>query len=78
MPASRLRELCARFDLDIGGEPAQHVIKQRDLFVRIAARSSRKQISDPVNDFEAMFGTGAGNRADQFIEHRTAFREGMS
>jgi hypothetical protein len=25
-----------------------------------------------------MFGTGGGNRADQFIEHRSAFRKGMS
>ena len=73
-----LRELCARFDLDISGEPAQHIIEQRYLFVRIAARTSREQISDPVNDFEAMSGTGGGNRADQFIEHRSAFREGMS
>src|SRR6478672_1516772 len=45
-----LREFCARFDLDIGGEPAQHIIEQRYLFVRIAARTSREQISDPVND----------------------------
>src|SRR6185437_6076377 len=59
-----LREFCARFDLDIGGEPAQHIIEQRYLFVRIAARTSREQISDPVNDFEAMSGTGGGNRAD--------------
>ena len=48
-----LRELCASFDLDISGEPAQHIIEQRYLFVRIAARTSREQISDPVNDFEA-------------------------
>jgi hypothetical protein len=31
-----LRELCARFDLDISGEPAQHIVEQRYLFVRIA------------------------------------------
>ena len=49
-----LGKLCARLDLDVGGELLEHVIEQRDLVVRIAARTRRKQIGDALKDPQAL------------------------
>ena len=50
------RKLCARLDLDVGGELLEHVIEQRNLVVRIAARARRKQIGDTLKDPQALVG----------------------
>jgi hypothetical protein len=47
-------EFCTRLDLDIGAEPAQHIIEQRNLLVGVTARTGRKEIGDPVNDSDAV------------------------
>ena len=70
-----LRKLCARLDLDIGGELFEHVIEQRNLVKRIAARTRREQIGDTLNDPEALVGAANRCRCNQLIEHRAALRE---
>ena len=58
-------------------------------FDAVGLRLIAPRSGDPVHPIEGgargiadlrqlMSGTGGGNRADQFIEHRSAFREGMS
>jgi len=37
-------------DLDIGGQTAQHIVEQRDLFVRIVARAGGKQIGNSIDN----------------------------
>ena len=54
MLGQMLGKLCARLDLDVGGELLEHVVEQRDLFVRIAARARRKQIGDALKDPQAL------------------------
>ena len=62
------RKLCTRLDFDIGGQTAQHIVEQRDLFVGIAARAGGKQIGNSIDDSETVFGGRGGDRADQLVE----------
>ena len=64
------RELGARFDLDIDGEPLQHVVEYGDLLARIAARSGREQIGDAQQDPQTTLHIAGGDGLVQFIEQR--------
>lgn len=61
-------KLRTRLDLDIGGQTAQHIVEQRNLFVRIVARAGGKQIGNPIDNSQTMFGGRGGDRADQLVE----------
>jgi hypothetical protein len=65
-----VREFCAHLNLDISRELLQHVIEQRNLLARIAARTRHEQVGDALKYPQALFHTAGGNRADQFVDQR--------
>ncbi len=66
-------EFGARLDFDVGGKLLEHVIEQCDLLVRIAARSGREEVCNPLKNSQALFGAAGGCRADHLIEQRATF-----
>jgi hypothetical protein len=72
-----LGKFCTCLHLDIGAKPAQHIVEECNLFVRIVAGTGRKKIGDAIDNSKPVPGAGCRKRADKLIEHRPALRESI-
>ena len=69
------RQPGARLDLDIGGQPLQHVVEQRDLPAGIAARAGHEQVGDALQDAQAFLHVACFDVTDEFVDDRLADRQ---
>jgi hypothetical protein len=65
-----VRQRGARFHLDIGAKPQQHVIEQRQLLVRASARSGEKKIADTLQEQLAALGIAEWKGVFKFVDER--------